>query len=72
MALVVVARQFRSRREDRYEAVLDGVVRQYLDAPALVEAAANGEDVLWDITKPVALLEEIEHKNASNHRKAVD
>ena len=66
MALHLVGRQFRSRREDRYEAVLDGVVRQYLDAPAIVEAVLNGEDVLWDITKPVALLEEIEHKNASN------
>ena len=68
MTIRVVACQFRSRREDRYEVVLDGVVREYLNAPALVEAAQNGEDVLWDITKPVALLEEIEHKNASNPR----
>ncbi len=65
----VVGRQFRSRREDRYEAVHDGL-RSYLDAPALVAAVLAGEDVQWDITKPVALLEEIADKSAPTHDKA--
>jgi hypothetical protein len=65
----VVGRQFRSRHEDRYEAVRDGVVREYLAAPALVAAELCGEDVQWDITKPVALLEEIADKSAPSHPK---
>ncbi len=64
----VVGRQFRSRREDRYEAVHDGCVRSYLDAPAIVAAVLSGEDVQWDITKPIALLEEIADKTAPTHK----
>ena len=65
MAIRVVGRQFRSRQSDRFEAVRDEVVREFLSAPELVQAQRAGETVQWDITRPVELasVDEIGHKD---------
>lgn len=39
-------------RHDRFEVILDGFFREYIDVPALARQEALGSVVTWEVTKP--------------------
>ena len=39
-------------RHDRYEVILDGFFREYIDVPALARHESLGSIVTWEVTKP--------------------
>jgi hypothetical protein len=39
-------------RHDRFEVILDGFFREYLDMPALAKQESLGSIVTWEVTKP--------------------
>jgi hypothetical protein len=49
---VHVVQRLSSWGHDRYEVILDGQLRVFLDADALAKQASSGATVTWDVTKP--------------------
>jgi len=39
-------------RHDRYEVILDGFFREYIDVPTLARQESLGSIVTWEVTKP--------------------
>jgi len=39
-------------RHDRYEVILDGFFREYIDVPALARQESLGSIVTWEVAKP--------------------
>ena len=39
-------------RHDRYEVILDGFFREYIDMPALAKQESLGSIVTWEVAKP--------------------
>ncbi len=39
-------------RHDRYEVILDGFFREFIDLPALAKQESLGSTVTWEVAKP--------------------
>ena len=39
-------------RHDRYEVILDGFFREYIDVPALAKQVSLGSVITWEVAKP--------------------
>ena len=39
-------------RHDRYEVILDGFFREYIDVPALAKQESLGSVITWEVAKP--------------------
>ncbi len=39
-------------RHDRYEVILDGFFREFIDVPALAKQESLGSIVTWEVPKP--------------------
>lgn len=39
-------------RHDRFEVILDGFFREYIDVPALAKQVSLGSVITWEVAKP--------------------
>jgi hypothetical protein len=53
-------------RHDRYEVILDGFFREYIDVPALAKQESLGSIVTWEIAAPRGWRETVDLAVAEN------